>query len=197
MWYWIFRAVFIVIAKFFFRLKAEGLENIPQKSNFIIVANHASHLDPLLIMAAVPKKIHCIALRRLYKIFWIGQFLRMIEALPIGSSSRKALELLEQNRNVGLFPEGRVSPDGKLMDFRRGAALLAFKTGRPIVPCAVFGAYEAFPLKAKSLKFLPIKIKIGKPIYILKEFGDVIEDVLLQEGIFKVRNAVKEMMLGG
>jgi 1-acyl-sn-glycerol-3-phosphate acyltransferase len=121
----------------------------------------------------------------------------MIEALPIGSSSQKAIELLKQNRNVGLFPEGRVSLDGKLMDFRRGAALLAYKTGRPIVPCAVFGAYEAYPLGAKFPKFLPIKIKIGKPIYILKEFGDVIEDVLLQEGIFKVRNAVKEMITGG
>ncbi len=197
MWYWIFRAVFIVIAKFFFRLKAEGLENIPQKSNFIIVANHTSHLDPLFIMAAVPKKIHCIALRRLYKIFWIGQFLRMIEALPLGSSSQKAVDLLKKNKNVGLFPEGRVSPDGKLMDFRRGAALLASKTGRPILPCAVFGAYAALPLRAKSLKFLPIKIKIGKPIYILKEFSDVIDDISLQEGIFKVRNAIKEMLIAG
>jgi 1-acyl-sn-glycerol-3-phosphate acyltransferase len=148
-------------------------------------------------MAAVPRKIHCIALRRLYRIFWVRIFLEMIEALPIGSSSQKAVDLLLRERNVGLFPEGGVSRDGALREFRRGPALLAAKTGRPIVPCAIFGAFDAFPLQAKFPKFLPTKVRIGKPIYLLKEFSSVIEDVYLQEGIFKVRNAIKEMLIAG
>jgi 1-acyl-sn-glycerol-3-phosphate acyltransferase len=171
----------------------EGLEHIPQKTNFIIVSNHNSYLDPVLIMAAVPKKIYCIALRFLYNVFLIGWFLKKIEALPVGSASKKAIYLLEHDKNVGLFPEGGVSPDGKMREFRRGAALLAYKTGRPIVPCAVIGAFEAFSLEAKFPKFLPIKIKIGKPIYLLKEFDDIIDDTKLQEGLFEVRRAIKEM----
>jgi len=175
----------------------EGLENLPAKSNFIIVANHASFLDPLLIMAAVPRQINCITSKRLYGIVWIKWFFEMAGAIPSGNSSEKAVNLLLKGKNVGLFPEGGVSHDGKLREFRRGAALLAMKTGRPIVPCVIFGAYEALPRQARFPNFLPVKVKIGKPIYILKEFSDVIEDVLLQHGLFKVRNAVKELLIAG
>lgn len=197
MWYWIFRACARGLLKLFFRLKIEGIENIPRKTNFIIVANHPSYLDPLVVMAAVPQKIHCIALRFLYKFFWLRWFLQLVEALPVGSSSQKAIDLLNNNKNVGLFLEGGASRDGTLKSFRRGTALLAYKTGRPIVPCAILGTYTALPLKARFPKFLPIKIKIGKPVYLLKEFEEIIEDIYLQEGIFKIRSKIKEMLNAG
>jgi 1-acyl-sn-glycerol-3-phosphate acyltransferase len=198
MWYWVLKAVLITIGKLFFRVKVEGLENIPPKSNFIIVSNHVSFLDPLLIMAFVPRKIHCIALRSLYKIDWIKWFLYLVEALPSGRVSRKAAHLLSRNKNVGLFPEGGVSYDGKFREFRRGAALLALKTGRPVLPCAVSGTFESLPFGAKFPKlFRPLKLKIGKPIYILKEFDDIIDDIYLREGVFRIRNAVKEMLDAG
>jgi len=186
------------ISRLFFKFKVEGLQNIPQRSNFIIVSNHVSFLDPLVIMTAVPRKIHCIALRILYKISWIKLFLHMVEALPSGRVSKKAVHMLNKNKNVGLFPEGGVNREGKLGEFRRGAALLALKTGRPIVPCAVFGTHESLPFGAKFPKlFQPLKVKIGKPVYILKEFDDIIDDVYLREGVFKIRNAIKEMLDAG
>jgi 1-acyl-sn-glycerol-3-phosphate acyltransferase len=198
MWYWILRGILIFISKVFFRFKVEGLENIPKKSNFIIVANHVSFLDPLAIMTAVPKKIHCIALRSLYKIFWIKWFLHLVEALPSGSISKKAVHLLNKNSNVGLFPEGGVNREGKLGEFRRGSALLALKTGRPVLPCAIFGTFDTLPFGAKFPKlFKPIKVKIGKPIYILKEFDDIIDDIFLQQGVFRVRKSIKEMLDAG
>ena len=198
MWYWIFKIPTLIILKLFFRLKVEGLENIPRKTNFIIVANHASFLDPLVVYVAVSRKIHCIALRNLYRIFWLRWFMKMIETLSSGSSSPKAINLLTNNRNVGLFPEGGVSRDGRLREFHRGAALLALRTGRPIVPCAILGTYEAFPRQAKFPKFfLPIKLKIGKPVYLLKEFAELIDDISLQKGTFRIRNAIKEMLYAG
>jgi len=198
MWYWVLRGIMIAISKLFFRFKVEGLQNIPQKSNFIIVSNHVSFLDPLAIMTAVPRKIHCIALRSLYKIPWIKWFLLMVEALPSGRVSKKAVHMLSKNKNVGLFPEGGVNREGRLGEFRRGAALLALKTGRPVVPCAVFGSSESLPFGAKFPKlFRTLKVKIGKPLYILKEFDDIIDDVYLREGIFKIRNAIKEMLNAG
>lgn len=197
MWYWIFRAGCIITLKLFFRLKAEGLENIPQKSNFIVVANHASFLDPLIITAVVPKKIHCIVSRFLLKIPLLKWSLEKLEVLPAGRSSKKAIEFLTDNKVVGLFPEGGCSRDGKLREFRRGVALLAIKTGRPILPCAILGSYEALPVRAKFPKCLPIKVKIGKPIYLLKEFENVIDDIYLQEGIFKIRNKIQELINAG
>ena len=197
MLYWIFRAIFLVIFKVFFRLKVEGKENIPKRSNFIVASNHASYLDGLIIMAAVPRKISCITFRGFYKIAWVRWFLKSVEAFPSGRSSDKAISLLMRNKNVGLFPEGRVSRDGNLCEFRRGVALLAIKTGRPILPCAILGTYKALPKGSKLPKFVPVTLKIGKAVYLLKEFGDVIDDMRLQEGIFKVRNNIKEMLDAG
>jgi len=197
MWYWIFSILFFFIFKIFFRLNIEGLENIPQKTNFIIVSNHNSFLDPAVIMASVRKKIYCIALRDIYKMTWLGWFLQVTETLPSGSSSEKAINLLLQNKNIGLFPEGGVSRDAKLKEFRRGAALLALKTGRPILPCAILGSFQALPFGAKLPKLHPLKLKIGKAVYFAKEFDDIIDDLYLQEGMFKIRNIIKGMLDAG
>jgi len=102
-----------------------------------------------------------------------------------------------RNENVGLYPEGGVSRDGTLGEFRRGAALLAYKTGRPILPCAILGTREALPIQAKLPKFVPIKLKIGKPIYVPKEFDDWIDDVYLQEAIFKARDIIQQLIDAG
>jgi len=194
MFYWIFRWLFIVILKAFFRFKVEGAENLPGKTNFIVAANHFSFLDTLVIGAAIPRRTYWIASRAIYQLPWLNWFFRLINALPSGSASEKAAALLTENKNIGLFPEGRVSYDGKLRDFRRGAALLALKTGRPIVPCAILGAYEALPRTRIFPRFSQIKVRIGKPIYLLKEYADIVEDLFLQEGTFKVRKNIEEML---
>jgi len=152
-------------------------------------------MDPVVVGVAISRKINFIAMRDLYKIDRLKWFVQLMGALPTGASSKKAADLLNKNENIGLFPEGACSPDGNLRRFRRGAALLAIKTGRPVVPCAIFGSFQSFPRGAKFPKlFLPMKVKIGKPIYLLKEFEEVIDDIYLQEGIFRIRNTIKEML---
>lgn len=195
MYYWIFRVVFIIILKLFFRFKIEGRKNLPQKTNFIVVANHNSFLDTLVIGVAIPKKVYWLALKEVYGVFWIKWFLQKIDALPTGGSSEKTVYLLTENKNVGLFPEGMRSFDGRLREFKRGTAMLALRTGRPIIPCAILGTHEALPRGAKFPKlFRSVKVKIGKPIYLLKEFDDIIDDVCLQKGTFKIRKTIEEMI---
>lgn len=196
MWYWIFRSFFVVAFRLLFRLKAEGLENIPDKTNFIVVANHTSFLDPFAVGVAIPKRIYWVTARYLYGISWVVWFLRRTGTFSQGSASQKAISLLEANRNVGLFPEGQRSIDGKLQEFRRGAALLAAKTGRPVLPCAILGSFEALPRGARLLKLVPITVKVGKPVYILKEYEETVDDVYLQEGTLRIRNQIKEMLYG-
>lgn len=197
MWYWVFRTIFITGLKLFFRFEVEGLENLPQKTNFIVVANHNSYLDPVVLGAALPIRIYWITRRMLYRFRLLRWFFRRIDALPTGNAVDRALHLLEKNKNIGLFPEGGVGHDGQLKEFRRGAALLALKTGRPIVPCAILGTFEAFPFSAKFPKPGPIKVKIGKPKYFLKEFTDDIDGLYLEQGIFEIRNKIKEMIHAG
>jgi len=198
MWYWIFRAFFTIVIRLFFKFKVEGVENIPRKTNFIVVANHNSWMDPVVLGVAVPKKINYIALRDLFEIGWLRWYIRLMEALPTGSSSKKAIDLLVENKNVGLFPEGGCSRDGKLKKFRKGAALLGIKTGRPIMPCVILGTFQILPRGAKFPKlFRTIKVKVGRPIYLLKEFEEAIDDIYLQQGTFKIRKAIEEMLNGG
>lgn len=195
MWYWILRLGVIAILRLFFRFKVEGRENLPQKTNFIIAANHVSFLDPVLIGAAVPKRVYWIALRGFYNISWLKWVMDKFESLPTGSVSEKAAYLLMKNKNIGLFPEGTRSYDGKLREFKRGVAVLAIKTGRPVVPCAILGAYVAFPRGSKFPRlFSPVKIKIGKPKFLLKEFDEIVDDIRLQESILRIRNNIKEML---
>lgn len=194
--YWLLRAAFAILLKIFFRFKVEGRENIPRRGNFILVANHTSYLDPVVIAAAIPRKIYWITARVIYNSPWLRWIMTIAESLPTGSAAQKAAALLEQNRVVGMFPEGVRTPDGKLREFRRGAAVLAIKTGRPVLPCAVIGAYEALPHGAVFPKFVSITVRIGKPRILLKEYEDEIDEMILQRGTFKIRGAVREMMYG-
>jgi 1-acyl-sn-glycerol-3-phosphate acyltransferase len=195
MWYWLFRSIFIGLLKVFFKFKVEGRGRIPAKVNFIVVANHASFLDPVVVGAAIPYRIYWMAARFLYGVPWLKWFLFKTGTHPVGGSSAKRfIDLLDKNKNVGLFPEGTCSLDGNLGEFKRGAALLALKTGRPIVPCAILGTFKALPKRAKFPKFIPLKVKIGEPIYLLKEFDELIDDIYLQEGMLKIKNTIKEMI---
>jgi 1-acyl-sn-glycerol-3-phosphate acyltransferase len=117
---------------------------------------------------------------------------------PIGGTSNIAIDYLRNGKVVGLFPEGGCSRDGRLRTFKTGVALLAFKTGRPIIPCAIQGSHQALPIRASFPKlFVPIKVKIGKPKYLLREPGDVIDDLYLEEGLFEIKNSIQEMLNAG
>lgn len=194
MWYWPFRFITIIFFKLLFRLKVEGRENLPSKTNFIVVANHTSYLDPFVVGLAIPKKIYWLALKNFYMSPRTRWFMLGTGALPVGRSSDIFADLLMNEKIVGLFPEGTRTRDGKLREFRRGAAMLSYKTGRPIVPCAIVGAHETLPVGSKFPRLWSrITIKIGKPQHLLKEFDEIIDDVRLQEGTLRVRNIIAEM----
>lgn len=198
MWYWPLRVITLSLFKLLFRLRVEGRENLPAKTNFIVAANHTSFLDPFVVGLAIPKRIYWLALREFHAAARTRWFMLGTNTLAAGRSSDTLINLLTRNKNVGLFPEGTRSHDGRLKEFRRGAAMLAMRTGRPIVPCAIIGAYEALPPKAGFPKlFSPIKVRIGRPQYLLKEFDDVVDDIHLQEGTFRVKNNIQEMIHAG
>lgn len=190
--------IFSIILKLLFRFNVEGLHNLPRKTNFIVASNHASIMDSVAIGVAIPMRIYWMAARWLYRVPGLSWFLKSTETHPVGGVSESAVELLEKNKNVGLFPEGKCSISGEIGEFKRGAALFAFRTGRPVVPCVVIGSFEALPWKKKFPRlFTKIKVIVGKPIYQLKEFDETIDDVNLQEGTSQIRDAVKELFYAG
>ncbi|MGB7816721.1 MAG: bifunctional acyl-ACP--phospholipid O-acyltransferase/long-chain-fatty-acid--ACP ligase [Methylotenera sp.] len=136
------------ICKFLFRVKVHGLENVPEDNGLLIVANHESFLDGLLLGLFLPKKatfvVHTSVLRK-----WVfRQALRLTPYLAVDPASplamKKVIKLLESGENVVIFPEGRITLTGALMKVYDGPGFVAGKTGATILPVRIDGAAESY-----------------------------------------------------
>jgi 1-acyl-sn-glycerol-3-phosphate acyltransferase len=154
-----------------FRGEVAGTENIPAAGSFLIAANHASHLDPPFVGSQVGRQMRFFARKTLWKGKLFSAWLDRVECIPVDRDSgdvaaiRRVLQALHENRAVVLFPEGTRSPDGHLQKPKAGVGLMACKTGAPVVPCRVYGSYEAFGKGATLPRFgTPVSVVFGRPI---------------------------------
>jgi 1-acyl-sn-glycerol-3-phosphate acyltransferase len=153
-----------LICRIFFCLKVKGVENIPAEGKVIIAANHSSYLDPVAIAAVVPRQIKWIVRKDVYDVWWLRPLFASTGMIRENGSVGKAIDLLGKGGALGVFPEGSRSYDGRLGAGRRGAAIMALRSGAPVVPCAVKGAFKAYPRNSVLPKPCPVEIIIGKAI---------------------------------
>ena len=144
---------------------------MPQDGPFIIVANHSSLLDPVILGVSIKSKITFVAAAYLFKISGLGYLLRKANSIPVQgendiSSLKRALKVLREGGVLGIFPEGGIDRQKDNLPVRAGAAYLATKIGVPIVPMRIKGADKALPRGAKFIRSLNrIEVEIKKPIY--------------------------------
>ena len=171
MLYNIAKCICWIIFKLLFRLKVTGQENIPQDGPFIIVANHSSLLDPVILGVSVRPKVIFIAAAYLFKIGWLGYMLRKFNSIPVQRENdikaiKQSLEILKRDGVLGIFPEGGIDRQKNNLPVRAGAAYLAAKIGVPIVPIKIKGADKVLPRGAKFIISLDkIEVEIKKPIF--------------------------------
>ena len=171
MFYIIAKFIFLIIFKLFFRLKVTDQENIPQNGPFIIVANHSSLLDPIILGISIKPKIIFVAAAYLFEIGWLGYLLRKANSIPVQRENdikaiKQSLKILRQGGVLGIFPEGGIDRQKNNLPIRAGAAYLATKAGAPIVPVKIKGADKVLPRGAKFIRSLSkIEVEIKKPIY--------------------------------
>jgi 1-acyl-sn-glycerol-3-phosphate acyltransferase len=154
-----------------FRGEVTGTENFPLDGPFLIASNHASHFDPPLVGSHVPRQMRFFARKSLWNNKGLAWWLNEVETIPVERDSgdvgaiKRVLQALKENRAVVLFPEGTRTLDGNLQPPKAGVGLMACKTGVPVVPCRVYGSFEAFG-KGKSFPRFgtPIDIVFGPPI---------------------------------
>jgi 1-acyl-sn-glycerol-3-phosphate acyltransferase len=169
--YFLVKWFFFIVLKIYNRLTVRMLAPLPEE-NFILIANHCSHLDPLVIGAAIPGRLRFLAKAELFEPLFLGTILRLIGVVPVhkqdsqsaGTTLRAFLKILEEGENVVIFPEGGRSQDGKLQPLEGGAALIALKSGAPVVPAFAAGTFEAMPVGVKKVKPGRLSVVIGKPI---------------------------------
>lgn len=165
MLYWPIRFFSKCIFKLFYSFKIYGGENIPKKGPYLICANHCSFFDPVVICDAIPQRVYWLVLKDLYKIWPLSILLRTVKCIPVNGAIKEALDALEQNKIIGIFPEGRRTYTGQLMrKGKKGVAILAMRSGVPVLPAWINGTFEAYPRRAKLPKIHPIRIYFGKSI---------------------------------
>ncbi len=154
-----------------FRGEVAGSENFPTDGPFLIASNHASHLDPPLVGCHVPRQMRFFARKSLWNNKLLAWWMNQVETIPVERDSgdvgaiKRVLQALKENRAIVLFPEGTRSPDGGLQKAKAGVGLMACKTGVPVVPCRVYGSFEAFGKGTSIPRFgTPISIVFGPPI---------------------------------
>lgn len=133
-----------------FWVKVIGRENVPKTGPVIICTNHISNFDPPVVGFSNKRRVTFMAKQELFEKPIIGPIMRGIRALPVkrGLSDRSALrsglELLKENRVLGLFPEGTRSKDGQLGKGLSGAGFFGLRSNATVIPCAIIGPYKPF-----------------------------------------------------
>ncbi|MBS0313641.1 MAG: MFS transporter [Proteobacteria bacterium] len=137
-----------------YRLRVRGLENIPDTGPVIIVANHVSYVDALVITAACRRPIQFVMDHSIFQTPFLGWAFRQMKAIPIASAKEdpammerafeRVRQTLAEGDVVGIFPEGKLTRDGEMNPFRPGIERIVAETGAPVVPLALRGLWGGF-----------------------------------------------------
>jgi 1-acyl-sn-glycerol-3-phosphate acyltransferase len=160
-------------------LRTEGRQNVPRTGPALLIANHQSYLDPILVGLSTRRHLCYLSRKSLFDNPLFGWLIRMHNAVPIdldsiGKDGIKAiLEQLQRGQAVVVYPEGNRSEDGELQPLKPGIQLLIKRTEAPIVPVGIAGAYDAWPrwrrFPVPAPLFLPpgqgcLAVSVGKPL---------------------------------
>lgn len=168
------RLLITLYFKLYHRLSVYGKDTIPADRTIIVAANHASYLDPPVIgLAFYPRPLRFVAWDRLFKFAPMGYYLRQMGAVPVSQTDkvssaallRMVMGFLEEGLNVYIAPEGHRTYDGNLAPLEGGVAVMSLKTGSPIVPTWVGGAYRAMSRYMKFPRPHKITVTFGAAIY--------------------------------
>src|SRR5262245_19794954 len=170
MFYAFVKLFFALPVRIYLRIKVRGMQNVPASGAAILVANHASFLDPIVLGSACPRKIHFIVLREMYDWWRLRWFYWGMETIPVRKEDearaiKAALGCLKRGKVIGIFPEGGRSLDGILQDGKPGAALLAALSGASVIPTRIRGAFESLPMGGR----------FPRPARVSVHFGDALQ----------------------
>jgi 1-acyl-sn-glycerol-3-phosphate acyltransferase len=166
-----------------YRLEQKGLENIPEEGAAVIVCNHVSFVDPLVITAASRRPIRFVMDHRIFRTPVISFVFRHMRAIPIAPAKEdpammeaafeEVARALAAGEVVGIFPEGRITDTGEFYPFRSGIQRIVGQSPVPVVPLALRGLWGSFfsrkdgPAMSKPLRrglFSKIGLVAGAPV---------------------------------
>jgi acyl-[acyl-carrier-protein]-phospholipid O-acyltransferase / long-chain-fatty-acid--[acyl-carrier-protein] ligase len=172
----VFRLFGNLVAGIFYRVRTFGLENLPN-SGFLLVPNHMTYVDAVVLQLACPRPIRFIVHQSIYRIGWLTPIFKLVEAIPISNvrakeALREAADRIRKGEIVCIFPEGELSRTGTLLKLRKGFELIARLAECEVVPVWLDGlwgsifSFEGDKYFLKIPKRIPqlATIAFGSPI---------------------------------
>ena len=158
------------VFRLFFKGKTSGISNLPTHGGVLVVSNHGSHLDPPILGHALGRPVAFMAKAELFRVPVLSFVISACGAYPVkrGAGDREALRTasnrLIEGWAIGVFLDGTRQDNGRVNDPKSGAALLAARTGCPILPVAIVNSHRAFPKGSFLPRLVPIHLKVGELI---------------------------------
>lgn len=152
----------------YFRGRIHGVENVPHRGAFVLVSNHASYFDPLLLSSAVRRPVAYMAKEELFQVPLLSQGMRLYGAYPVKrgkgdlSAIRAALDALKQGWATGIFLGGTRTPNALITAPKLGATLIAAKAKVPLLPVSLWGTEKILVKGSYYPHPVPVTIRVGE-----------------------------------
>ena len=152
-------------------IRARGRQNIPTTGGVLVLSNHQSHLDPILVGLCFNRRLNYVARDTLFGFAPFRWLINSLDAIPIDreglglSGLKETLRRLKRGEMVLLFPEGTRTEDGLVAPLKPGFCALARRANVPLLPVAVDGSFAAWPKWEKYPRRTMIQLQIGEPIW--------------------------------
>ncbi|KGY07348.1 MFS transporter [Vibrio sinaloensis] len=163
-----------------YRVNHKNLHHLPEKGGALIVCNHVSYMDALLLSAVCPRLIRFVMEEEYASLPPLRRFLKRAGVIPISATNRTSIrrafneveQALSEGHIVCIFPEGRLTSDGEMNEFMRGMDLILRRSPVPVIPMALKGLWGSYfsRSKGRAFKGLPtrfwsrIEIEAGTPV---------------------------------
>lgn len=167
--YWTIKTTAWPITRVYSRMRVVGADNVPRKGTCIVVANHTSYADAVILGSACPRRLNFMITRPIYRMNRLRWFYYMMGSIPVGGEAdpaamKQAIRVLKGQDAIAIFPEGQRMPDGTPGAGKEGVALLASRTGAPVIPAAIIGAHRIMPVGSVFPKPGTIRVVFGAPM---------------------------------
>ena len=151
-------------------LKVYGVEHVPTDGGVLLLSNHQSNLDPVMVGVQLRRPVSFLAKSELFKPWGFRWLIRNLGAFPVRQGAgdvgavRETIARLKEGRLLTVFPEGSRTHDGELMPLQTGFALIVRRAGVPIVPVAIEGTFAAWPRGQLLPRMAPVRVSFGRPL---------------------------------
>ena len=184
--------VYRLFAMLFHPVRVIGRENMVREGSVILCANHVSLQDPMVLDVYLGRLIRFMAKKELFENRFMNRVMTWLGAFPVSrgesdlSAMRTSLKLLADGEALGIFPEGHRYVDGEMHEFGNGLALIALRSGAPVVPAYIQGSYRLFRR---------VTVTVGAPVA-LDDLGRRCDSRTLSAATERIQNAMRALREG-